>query len=79
MIEKKFIELKKNEFALKEFAKESLGKGRISSVKIERTPVGEKISIRTAKPGLIIGRKGERIAELTENLKKRFGLENPYL
>jgi small subunit ribosomal protein S3 len=79
MIEKKFVKMKKDEFALKEFIKEELGKGKISSVTIERTPVGEKIAIRTSKPGLVIGRRGEKIAELTSTLKKQFSMENPHI
>lgn len=79
MIEKKFVQMKKDEFALKEFIKEELGKGKISSVAIERTPVGEKIAIRTAKPGMIIGRRGEKIADLTSVLKKQFNMENPHI
>lgn len=79
MIEKKFIQLKKEEFAVKEFVKDNLGKGKISGVKIEYTPVGEKIIVFTTKPGLIIGRRGEKINELSETLKKRFKLENPHI
>lgn len=79
MIEKKFVKMEKDEFALKEFIKEELGKGKISSVTVERTPIGEKIAIRTSKPGLVIGRRGEKIADLTEVLKKRFKMENPHI
>jgi len=79
MEERKFVQFKKDEYAVKEYVKDSLGKGRISSVKIEYTPVGEKIIVATNKPGLVIGRRGERIAELTDVLKKRFKLENPHI
>jgi len=79
MEEKKFVQFKKEEFAVKEHVKNSLGKGRISSVRIEYTPVGEKIIVATNKPGLVIGRRGERINELTTVLKKRFKLENPHI
>ena len=79
MEERKFVQFKKDEFAVKEYVKNSLGKGRISSVKVEYTPVGEKIIIATNKPGLVIGRRGERINELTTVLKRRFKLENPHV
>jgi small subunit ribosomal protein S3 len=79
MEEKNVVKFKKDEFAMKEFIKNSLGRGRISKVKIEYTPVGEKIIISTHKTGLIIGRGGERIDELTRTLKARFKLENPHL
>jgi small subunit ribosomal protein S3 len=79
MEEKKFVTFKKEELAVKDFIKNSLGKGKISGVNIEYTPVGEKIVIATAKPGLIIGRKGEKIEELTRFLKKKFKLDNPHI
>lgn len=79
MIEKKILADKKQEFELKEFVKARLGKGKISQIKIERTPVGEKIVIVTARPGLIIGHRGEMIQEINEMLKKKFKLENPQI
>lgn len=79
MEEKKFVNFKKEELGVKEYIKSSLGKGRISNVAIEFTPVGEKIVIATSKPGLVIGRKGEKIDELTRVLKKRFHLDNPHI
>src|SRR3989338_7137709 len=79
MEERKFVQFKKEEFAVKEYVKNSLGKGRLSSVRIEYTPVGEKIIVATNKPGLVIGRRGERIDELTNVLKRKFKLENPHI
>jgi len=77
--EKNTVKFKKEEFSVKEYIKKTLGKGKASRVKIEYTPVGEKIIISTSKPGLIIGRGGEKIAELTRVLKKGFKLENPHI
>ncbi|MFH1802601.1 MAG: 30S ribosomal protein S3 [archaeon] len=79
MEEKKFVNFKKDEFRVREYIKNSLGKGRISAVIIEYTPVGEKIKVSTSRPGLIIGRKGEKIDELTRVLKRRFKLDNPHI
>ncbi len=79
MEEKNVVKFKKEEFAVREYIKNSLGKGKVSRVKIEYTPVGEKIIISTNKPGLVIGRKGERISELTNVLKTHFKLENPHI
>jgi len=79
MEERKFIRLKKEEFGIKEYIKRDLGKGKISNLDIEYTPLGEKIIISTSRPGLVIGRKGEKINELTSVLKNRFKLENPHI
>ena len=77
MDEKKFVEFKKKEYAMKRYVWNSLGKGKVSSIKVEYTPVGEKIIVATDKPGLIIGSRGERIDALTKTLKQKFKLENP--
>jgi small subunit ribosomal protein S3 len=77
MEERKFVAIRKEEFGVKEFIKKEFGKGKLSAVKIEYTPVGEKVIISTHKPGLIIGKRGESIEKLTEVLKKRFKMENP--
>jgi len=77
MEEKNVVKFKKEEFAIREYVRDSLGKGKVSKVKIEYTPIGEKIIIATNRPGMIIGKGGEKIKELTRILKRRFGLENP--
>lgn len=79
MEEKKFVAFKKEELGVKEYIKKELGKGRISAVSVEYTPIGEKIIVATSRPGLVIGRRGEKIDELTRVLKKRFKLDNPHI
>lgn len=79
MEERKIVKLKKEEFAVKEFVRHEIGKGKVSRIKIEYTPVGEKIIVSTSKPGLIIGRGGDKIGELTRMLKEKFKLENPHI
>lgn len=79
MEEKNIVKIKKEEFEVREYIKTSLGKGKVSKVRIEYTPVGEKIIISTNKPGLVIGRGGEKIMELTNVLKTKFNLENPHI
>ena len=77
MEEKNVVKFKKNEFTIKEYIKKELGKGKVSKVRTEFTPIGEKIIVSTNKPGLVIGRRGEKIEELTNILKTKFKLENP--
>ena len=79
MEERKTVKFKKEEFSMKETIKKEVGKGKISRVHIEYTPMGEKIIIATHKPGLVIGRGGEKIEILTNILKKDFKLENPHI
>src|SRR3989344_4522964 len=79
MDEKKFVTFKKEELGVREYIKRELGKGKVSDVTIEYTPVGEKIVVATSRPGLVIGKRGEKIDELTNVLKKRFHLDNPHI
>lgn len=79
MEERNNVKFKKDEFSMRETIKNEIGKGKVSRVRIEYTPVGEKIVISTSRPGLIIGRGGEKIEELTRILKNEFKLENPHI
>jgi len=79
MEEKQTVKFKKEEFAMRESIKKIIGKGKVSNVKIEYTPVGEKIIISTNKPGLVIGRGGEKLDEITKFLKANFKLENLHI
>jgi small subunit ribosomal protein S3 len=79
MEEKKFVNFKKEELGVKEYIGRALGKGRISGVSIEYTPIGEKIVVSTSNPGIVIGRRGEKINELTSTLKRKFKLDNPHI
>jgi len=79
MEEKKFVGIRKDEYNVKLFVMKMFGKGKVSKIKIEYTPVGERIIVSTHRPGWIIGKKGEKISELTEILKRRFKMENPHV
>lgn len=79
MIERDFVSRKKKEFQIQEFIKQNLSGVGLSHSKILRTPLGEKIIIYAARPGLIIGSGGSNIKKLTQDLKNKFGLENPQI
>ena len=79
MIERQILSKKVKEFQVAEYIANILDKPGYSHTEIQRTPVGEKVIIYTSKPGLIVGRKGSNIKELTEVLKEKFGMENPQI
>lgn len=79
MIERDFVSQKMKEFQIQEFISENLRNVGHSHTKLIRTPLGEKIIVYTSRPGLVVGRKGQNITELTKTLKKRFNLENPQI
>src|SRR3989338_3572268 len=67
------------EFLVNQYLLKELGPGKFSSFEIRRTPLGERIIIYTARPGLIVGKGGENIKDLTRVLKMRFKMENPQI
>ncbi|RME53756.1 30S ribosomal protein S3, partial [Candidatus Woesearchaeota archaeon] len=79
MIERKFVKQNIREFQVKEFIEETLSRAGLSQVKLQRTPLGEKIIVSASRPGLVVGRAGANIANLTAQLKKRFDFENPQI
>lgn len=79
MIEREFVKQKKREFQVQEYVSSELRRVGHSKTKMQRTPLGEKIIVHASRPGLIVGRKGANIKQLTKNLKRRFKLDNPQI
>jgi small subunit ribosomal protein S3 len=79
MIERKFVTEKIKEFRIQEYVRHSLKNAGLSHIKVQKTPLGEKIIVYTSRPGLVVGRKGQNIKQLTKVLKKEFELENPQI
>tara|TARA_Y100000310_G_scaffold167856_1_gene167810 strand:- start:15320 stop:16063 length:744 start_codon:yes stop_codon:yes gene_type:complete len=79
MIERKFIAQKIKEYEIQEYIAKSLNNVGHSNTKMIKTPLGEKIIIYASRPGLVVGRKGQNIKNLTKALKKNFNLENPQI
>ncbi|MEO9366114.1 MULTISPECIES: 30S ribosomal protein S3 [Candidatus Nitrosocaldus] len=64
---------------LDEFLEKELAHAGYGGAEIQKTPLGTRITVYVTRPGLIIGRKGFGIKELTSKLEKEFGLENPQI
>lgn len=79
MIERKFVASNMKEFMIQEFISSSIKGAEHSHTKLQITPLGEKIVIFSSRPGLIVGKKGQNIKQLTKVLKKKFELENPQI
>ena len=62
---------------LDEFLKQSLRETGYGGVDIQKTPIGTRITLYVTRPGLVIGRKGSGIKDLTSKLEQKFGLNNP--
>ncbi len=79
MIERKFIKQNIKEAQIQEFIAKNVRNAGHSHTKMQKTPLGEKIIIHSSRPGLIVGKKGQNIKQLTKTLKKKFELENPQI
>jgi len=79
MIERKFVSQNIKEFQIKDYLFGELNRVGLSDVKLQRTPLGEKIVVSASRPGLVVGKGGSNITRLTKVLKDRFKLENPQI
>lgn len=79
MIERKFVAQNFKEFQIKNFVKNTLNRVGLSTVKLKRTSLGEKVIITASRPGLVVGREGATIQKLTKDLRTKFKLENPQI
>jgi small subunit ribosomal protein S3 len=68
-----------NMMLLKDYLREAIKEAGFSHVEISKTPTGTRVVLHVTRPGIVIGRKGTGIRELTEKLEKDFGLKNPQI
>ncbi len=78
-VERKFIQDNFKKLAVREYLQRELDRAGCGEIDIQRTPLGTRVIIKAQKPGLVIGRKGASIRNLTNILRKEFGLDNPQL
>lgn len=68
-----------NMMLLKDYLREKIKDAGFSEVEISKTPTGTRIALHVTRPGIVIGRKGSGIRELTEVLETKFGLKSPQI
>ena len=66
-----------NAMLINDFLREKIKDSGFSNVEISKNPTGTRVTLYVTRPGIVIGRKGTGIKELTELLEKKFGLKNP--
>ncbi len=69
-----FAELLHKDIEVRDYLKKKLAGAMVSKIVIERPAKNAKITIYSARPGVVIGKKGEDIESLRNELKKRMGL-----
>lgn len=59
---------------VREFIKKTLSNASVSRVQIERPANNARITIHTARPGIVIGKKGEDVERLRHDVSKLMGV-----
>ena len=68
-----------NMMLLNDFLREEIKESGFHKVEISKTPTGTKIALYVTRPGIVIGRKGSGIKQLTEKIESDFGFKNPQI
>jgi len=68
-----------NMMLLNDFLREKIKDAGFNGMEISKTPTGTKIVLHVTRPGIVIGRKGTGIKELTEKIQTDFGYKNPQI
>ena len=72
---KSFGSLLVGDHKIRKLIKKNYSLAGISFVEIERTSQDAKITLHTARPGLVIGRKGAEVDKLKEEIQRLIGCE----
>jgi len=71
---KNFPEFLNADLQVRAFIKEKLKQASVSRVQIERPARNARITIHTARPGIVIGKKGEDVESLRQQVSKMMGV-----
>lgn len=73
--DKKYAEYIREDFNLREFIKKKLYHAGISKIEIERSTKRIRLRVHTARPGIVIGKKGSEIERLKKELEGKVSQE----
>lgn len=71
---KDYADFIEKDFVIREFIRKKLAHASVSQIQIERPRNGAQITIFTARPGIVIGRKGEDIEVLKQEISLIMGV-----
>ena len=76
---RKFVADNVRRVLLKEYLMKEVSRAGFGGLDVQRTPMGTRVILTTERPGLVIGRRGQTIKNLTAVIEDRFGFENPQI
>jgi len=77
--ERKFVAENIRRVLLKEYLMKEVSRAGFGGLDVQRTPMGTRVILTTERPGLVIGRRGQTIKNLTMVIEDRFKFENPQI
>lgn len=69
----RYRDLLHEDIAIRRMVKQDLGAAGVAHIEIERFPNQVQVTIHTARPGIVIGRKGAAVKDLRQKLKDLTG------
>ncbi|MGD8812497.1 MAG: 30S ribosomal protein S3, partial [Thioalkalispiraceae bacterium] len=76
---KDYADFLNSDLEVRDFLKKRLSQASVSRIQIERTQGSANITIHSARPGLVIGKKGEDIERLRNEVTKMMGLPSVHI
>ncbi len=73
---KYFIDQNSRRLRIDEFLAKELNSAGYGGVEIRKMPMKTEVVIHASRPGVVIGRRGSKIRELSEILESEFGVQN---
>ena len=71
---KSYPDLLNTDIEIRDYLKDRLSQASVSRIQIDRPANNANITIHTARPGLVIGKKGEDIDALRQEVSRRMGI-----
>jgi small subunit ribosomal protein S3 len=69
-----YAEMLNSDLAVRKYLQKRLQQAAVSRIQIERPAKTARITIHTARPGIVIGKKGEDIEQLRRDVTERMGV-----
>jgi small subunit ribosomal protein S3 len=77
--ERKFIRENAKRSLIKKFLVKEIEGAGFGGMNIQRTPIGTRVNILVERPGMVIGKSGAKIKELTDSIRTKFNVDNPQI
>ncbi|MGI0132074.1 MAG: 30S ribosomal protein S3 [Thermoplasmata archaeon] len=78
-MERKVIQEATRRVLLKDYLVRESARAGFGGLDIQRTPMGTRVTLICERPGILIGRRGELIKQMTQDIANRFALDNPQI